>query len=640
MSRLFQFVLIIVCHLNPSVYAQENEFGEVSIAELSEQFHPLDSSASAAVLYKTGKLNIKDGTGFEVKKRIKIYNDQGYKYATIKLPYNSKNSAIIKLKAWTYNLIGNKIQKIKLSNNQIIEEETTKNYEQIKFTFPNLKNGSIIEYSYTRKIFELYSLPEWKFQEDIPVNFSNFTLITPKFIKYNEITKGFHFVDRKDESNIRYDKYIYTSKNLPKLKESPFVNNIDNYRTSIRHEISSVSNNLNNKSWGISNNWNELSKRLEENRNFGKELNKERYFKEDIKQIINNSNSGEEIIENIFNYIKEKLTWNERFSIYTSDKLKNIYKENKGNSADINLMLTAMLRYAEFQAHPVLVSTVDNGIPSRSVSLVDYNNIISAVEISKEKTILLDATNKFSTTSILPTRCLNWHGRLVRPNGSNRLINLNPTLASDFYAIMNIKLNDNGKIDGQIRRVYSNHFAYDYRNKFDAVDKDKHVNTLENQLNINISEFKVDNIDNLKKSVIETFSFRKDNAVDLINGNMYISPLLFLAIPKNPFNFDQKERIYPIDFTYPKTKRYIINIEVPEDYMIEYAIDELALNLVDNSGSYRFNINQNSGTNLQIMVEQNINQSVLGPEYYKPLKEFYSSIVNKENDKIVLIKKP
>ena len=59
--------------------------------------------------------------------------------------------------------------------------------------------------------------------------------------------------------------------------------------------------------------------------------------------------------------------------------MRKAYKDKTGNVAEINLMLTAMLRYAGINANPVLVSTRSNGIalfPNRTA----FNYVIAAVE--------------------------------------------------------------------------------------------------------------------------------------------------------------------------------------------------------------------------------------------------------------------
>jgi len=332
------------------------------------------------------------------------------------------------------------------------------------------------------------------------------------------------------------------------------------------------------------------------------------------------------------------MSWNDYLGIYCSDKLKKVYQERTGNIADINLMLTSMLRYAGFKAHPVLVSTIQNGFPSQFVSTENYNYIIAAIELENNKVLLLDASNPYTAPNLLPTRCLNWHGRLVRPNGTSKQIELNPSSASVDNFIMNIELDASGKITGQMRRQYTNQFAFEYRNYYSSADPKDYVNKLQNALKVNITDYKSDNVKNLTKPVIETLSFYAENAVDVINGNIYLSPLLFLAQKENPFKQDQKERKLPINFTFPKTKKYMINVNIPDGYTIDYMPEPKAIALPNNKGVYRFNIQKTPTGDLQIIVKKEFKQSILSSDYYQPLKDFYKNIVDKETDKIVLVK--
>ena len=69
-----------------------------------------------------------------------------------------------------------------------------------------------------------------------------------------------------------------------------------------------------------------------------------------------------ERIAAVFNYVKSNVKWNDFKGYSCNDGVKKAYKDKVGNTAEINLMLTAMLRFAGFNANPVLVSTRDNGI--------------------------------------------------------------------------------------------------------------------------------------------------------------------------------------------------------------------------------------------------------------------------------------
>jgi hypothetical protein len=64
----------------------------------------------------------------------------------------------------------------------------------------------------------------------------------------------------------------------------------------------------------------------------------------------------DEIILAILNYVKATVKWNDYYGFSCDDGVKTAYKNKLGNVAEINLMLTAMLRTAGLKANPVLVS--------------------------------------------------------------------------------------------------------------------------------------------------------------------------------------------------------------------------------------------------------------------------------------------
>ena len=70
-------------------FSQKNKLGEVTIDELKEKRHPIDSSASAAYIFKKGTTNFRvtsEGRWeltTEVSIKIKIYTKDGFKYANL-----------------------------------------------------------------------------------------------------------------------------------------------------------------------------------------------------------------------------------------------------------------------------------------------------------------------------------------------------------------------------------------------------------------------------------------------------------------------------------------------------------------------------------------------------------------------------
>ena len=153
-----------------------------------------------------------------------------------------------------------------------------------------------------------------------------------------------------------------------------------------------------------------------------------------MKAVITGLTNQNEIILAVLNYVKSNVNWNGYNGYSCDDGVKKAYKDETGNVAEINLMLTAMLQTAGLKVNPVLISTRANGIsifPNHSA----FNYVIAAVETT-EGLILLDATSKFSTPNVLPFRDLNWKGRLIGKDGTSEEVDLMPTKASNDNVTM------------------------------------------------------------------------------------------------------------------------------------------------------------------------------------------------------------
>lgn len=665
-TNLLAFVLFFTFFCSNSI-AQEFKLGKVSIAELQEKEHPKDPSAVAAILFKKGevKFEFSQNDGFqmftEVETRIKIYKKEGYDWANQNIRYylvgNSKELISVS-DAVTYNLVNGKIEKTKLKSEGEFDENINKYWGQKKITMPNVKEGSVIEFHYTIKTNSIGSLREWYFQSSIPVNHSEFTTYIPEYFVYNTNKKGFIFpkvttksysksigLNSKERSfsgttNIHQEDFTfqetqtnYLAENLPAMKDEAYVNNIENYTASISHELSMTK--VNNRPTKIySTDWESVTKTIYEYEDFGLELNKTGYFEEDLKTVISGDKTRDETIGAIFNYVKSNIKWNGRYNYYCNEGVKTAYKNKTGNVAEINLMLTAMLRNAGFDANPVLVSTRSNGI-ALFPSLNAFNYVISAVE-TPEGLILMDATEIFSTPNVLPLRDLNWFGRLIRKDGTSTQISLTPTMLSKETSSMNVVMNVDGTIDGKIRRQYTNYEALEYRKNNLATKEDAYLEKLENDSNgIEIGEYVRANELDLSKPVMETYSFKSNKDVEIINDKIYLSPMLFLTDNENIFK--QEVREYPVDFGYPFESKIYINIDIPQGYKVEFLPKPANLLTGDNIGAFSYVV-ENTENKIKMIITTTMNMAIVPADFYDVLKEFYQGMITKENEKIILTK--
>jgi hypothetical protein len=209
-----------------------------------------------------------------------------------------------------------------------------------------------------------------------------------------------------------------------------------------------------------------------------------------------------------------------------------------------------------------------------------------------------------------------------------------PNTPSKETINMIVSLDNKGGIVGKIRVQKTDYEAFGFREKYAGINKDNYLEKKENELNgIQISDYAIENIADLAKPIVENFTFTSDNDCEIINGKMYINPLLFFTQTKNPFV--QEKREFPIYFGYPQQEKFIVNIEIPEGYVVESFPRAVKITTIDDIGLFTFNISV-SGNKIQIQAVKDINRAMLSANYYIVLKDFFQKMIDKQNEKIVL----
>src|SRR5580704_15436819 len=153
-------ILIILILFSNFLIAQDKsavKFGKISPADFDLSKYTFDSSAAAVAIADIGSSEIEQNMRtfalvYSRFKRLKIINKTGFAAATVEIPlFVSGNSTerIENLKAVTYNLENGKVSEQKLDDKSVFTDKLNKNFVLEKFTFPGVKEGSVVEYSYT-----------------------------------------------------------------------------------------------------------------------------------------------------------------------------------------------------------------------------------------------------------------------------------------------------------------------------------------------------------------------------------------------------------------------------------------------------------------------------------------------------------
>ena len=138
--------------------------------------------------------------------RIRILSKEGYEWADVAIPYYAyqQYEKVNTVNGFTYNIDEKgKISKDKLKNRDIYDENTSERWNQIKFSMPSVKAGSVIEYEYSIISSDFIAFRDWTFQRSIPVLYSKFTTRIPEYFRYATFYQGMEEMDQKSEESFR-----------------------------------------------------------------------------------------------------------------------------------------------------------------------------------------------------------------------------------------------------------------------------------------------------------------------------------------------------------------------------------------------------------------------------------------------------
>lgn len=667
MKRLF-LVFIIICSFY-SLQAQDYKFGEVSKEEISQKVHPTYPDADASILYRNidthFEYNQEDGFFIktEVHERIKIYNQDGYDQATVEIQQyigDKEEERVSGLKAFTYNLEGDKVVDSKLQSRNVFDEDKSRFLKITKFTMPDITDGSVIEYKYSFRSPFISSVDEYRFQESIPVDKVHVRFLAPEYLVYRTHGKGtipLNVTKEKRDRTVRYryesaslakanevergnaelkfveDGTIVDLESVPPMKNEPYSGNLNNYMSALQFELA-FTKFPNSKVRNYASTWEDVASKIYESDNFGKELEYTKYFKKDIDGILKNASTQKDKMMLIYEHIRNKMNWNDYLGVYTDVGVKKAYDKEIGNVADINLMLVAMLKYVGIQSSPILLSTKENGIPFFPTR-TGFNYVIAGVVID-DKLVLLDAADKEGVPNVLRTELLNWQGRMIKEDGTSRLVNLYPPKPAIHSGMVTLDITDDMTVKGNAKNRYTGHYARDSRSTYGELEEKEQLEKLDSYYeSIDAMDITFKELESPMKPLTLEYNFEGEDLIDEAGDKIYISPLVHLANEKNYFT--AQERSHPVDYVYPWSDKYIVTISVPDGYEVESVPEDLAINMAENIGSYRYGITQSNGK-INIGLQNSINTPLIDASHYKDLQAYFKMIVEKESEKIVLKK--
>lgn len=655
-------------------FAQKNKevkFGDIKPSDFTVNSPVVKDDDPAVYLFDIGSTNI-DGNNngyftliFKKHVKLLIRNKNAFDLGTIKetifkgllVPEEEKFEDF---EAATYNLENGQIAITKLDKSAILTEKNDKIRVTKKFTFPNLKEGSIVEYTYTIKSPFIYFreyMRGWNFQGKYPILWSEYQVTIPPMFNYAKLMKGIQQQFAIDSSKTIFKTYsvvesngvsssdyyhfsgdavwhLWAIKDVPAFKTEGFVSSYKNYLTRVQFQLINIKFCESCRTQQIMKGWYDKVNDLMKDENFGLELTQDNRWLNDDIQKITGTTSGVEAAKKIYEYIRDKFTCTDYDATALSSPLKKTYQSKTGNVADINILLTAMLKNAGFEALPAILSTRDNGFVDEAMPLMNqYNYVLCNVKID-DKSYLLDASQNKLGFGKLTEDCYNGSARLI-DKSSPLLVPLVPdSLIEQKTTSVFITNNDAGKPEASVTSTLGYNESFEVRDKIKKIKPDEIFAEIKKAypFTVTLNNTTLDSLNSLDDPISIKYEMKMDLGDEDI---IYFSPMLTEATRNNPFK--SVERNYPVEFPYVQRENYILNMEIPKGYKVDELPKSTRVKLNDNEGMFEYIIRA-EGENIQLMSRLILNKATYSPEDYATLRDFYAFIIKKEAEQIVFKK--
>ncbi len=647
--------LLLILFLSPIIKAQISlihTFGEPLKEEFALTNYSLDPEAAGIVLYERGNYTVEESDRYiklikEVHRKIKVFDAKNFKYADIEIPYYRQGELqenVTKFAAVTHT--GS--TKTYVLESAIFDVDENPYWALKKFTFPNVQDGSILEYTYRVETPYFGLLGGWSFMNKIPTVYSELHTEIPGNFTYNRTLYGnrkldlehaeikescFHLPGFKVPGDC--ESATYVMKNIPAFKEEEYMLAAENYMPALKYELVEIIDLEENREI-FAKTWKNVDKRLRDHKNLGKQLKYARYFKENLPSNIFSNKEELARAKAIYYYIQQNMSWNKKIWTYTKNRVRDAYETKTGNSSEINLALANALEAGGLDAKIILISTRDHALPTKQYPvLTGFNNVIVFLEIGGEK-YFLDTTDKHTPFGVLPLYDLSLEGRVLDFKKGSYWEPIKPISRNMHYVNMRLEADSKGLFSGHIKEVSTGYISVEKRKKNNGYSAEENLKSKQSHNeNLNISNLILENAKDLEQPYKESYDISLHEQP--VGNRLFLYPFLVQTyFSKNPF---QKEsRLYPIDFAFPVINNYLVSIDLKDQYELVKMPENKIIKLPENDGEVSV-VYDVSGSKVNIRLSVRLNNTSFSPEAYKSLQEFFGALMGIQKQEPLELKK-
>jgi len=594
-------------------------------------------------------------TGFKiiqkVKRSIQINTADGLHHATLSIPFYYGRYAKENVVIDSYEILRTTKEKQEvISVQKATNTKVSDDFYLKEVAVENIQVGDIVTYSYSKEIPSIDEIPTWYFQGDLPKLKSSYTVMIPDNLLYLiSKTGSLEIRETKEETqtardlstlkwgtSYRFKEAIlkFTATNIPVIQYEPFMDNIQNYVSSIRFDLIQFQYPM-SPLVTIPHEQGEVAKDLYKNKGFGGELRQDKYWKKTIANLALDGLDEPSKVERILAFIQQSIKWNQQYSYLVESGVKKAMTQQKGNSADINLALIGALRAAGIDAEPVVLSTKSNG--KMTVLFPRFiNHVIAGVKLNNQF-YLLDAIQPYTSLQVLPIEDLNGDGWMITDKNRVIKVDLAPKQLSFNQEEFKLTLDEMGKVTGSMNSRLTRYEAFMFNSKYaeSIVARSRaDIEVRSKQFFLSQGEITPTEIGDVDYQFqVQKFNFA---TLDAQSQTMTFNPMELYRDKENPFLSETRQS--DVCFLFPFMDVYKMNIQLPAGYKVKHLPANSVLTSKAIGMNMTYEIKVLDTNQLQIGFGLRMTNTVVPKQQYEDLRRLYQDMNQKMNELIVLEK--
>ena len=602
--------------------------------------------AAAIILYRQVDRDDRGMTAHEdVYFRIKIFTEEGRKYADVEIPFFKSAGDVVNIHGRTIKPDGSIVNfDGHVFDKSIVKAKGVK-YMAKTFTLPDVQVGGIIEYYYTTDLAEHFVFDShWILSDELFTKKAKFTLrpytsdYQPFYVRWswNSLPPGTPAPAQGTDRVINLE-----ASDIPAFRTEDYMPPENELKSRVDFIYSDEPFEKDAATY-----WKKLGKK----RNVQLEsfIGKNKAMEQAVSEIVAAGDSPETKLQKIYNRVQqlrntsyeEEKTEQEQKRSKEKDpvNVEEVWKKQRAYGNELTWLFLALARAAGFEGYGMWVSDRQNYffVPQTMEGRRLDANVV-AVKLNG-KDVFFDPGAAFTPFGMLPWFETGVQGlHLDKEGGSWQQTSLPLSSESAIQRKAELKLTDTGDLEGKLTVTFTGLEAWQRRLEQRLADEAARKKFLEDDVKESIPaacEVDLTNQPDWKSStppLVAEFTLKVPGWSSGAGRRALLPVGLFSAPEKHLF--DHAERVHPIYFEFPFQRVDDVSIDLP----LGWQISTLPAPKKEDAHilAYTLQAENNKGT-LHLQRTLNFNVLLLDQKYYAPLRNFFQVVRTDDEQQVVL----